>query len=54
MELTDAYSIGALRFLWRSVDMDCLLLHVKFEDGLSISVLKNKATLLQKIWSSKP
>jgi hypothetical protein len=54
MDLTDACSLGALRFLQRSMDIDCISLHVKFEDRLSISVSRNRATLLQKKWSSKP
>jgi hypothetical protein len=28
--------------------MYCIVFHVKFEDGLSISVLRNKATLYKK------
>jgi hypothetical protein len=40
-------------FLVASIDMYNALFHVKFEDELCISVLRNKATL-SKNWSSKP
>jgi hypothetical protein len=32
-----------------SLDMGWILLHVKFQDGLSISVSRNEAILYQKI-----
>jgi hypothetical protein len=34
--------------------MDRRLLHVEFEGGLFISILRNKATFFHKNWSSKP
>lgn len=35
--------------MWRSIDIDCILLHVKFEIRLSISVSRNKSTLYKKL-----
>lgn len=32
-----------------STDMDCVLIHVKVEGSLSISVLENRATHFQKL-----
>jgi hypothetical protein len=53
--LMDTYNLGApVISLCGSKDMDCLLLHVKFEDGLSISVLRKKGNFLQTNWTSKP
>lgn len=43
--LINAYNIKVLLFLWRSIDMGCILFHVKFEVGLSISVSEIKAVL---------
>jgi hypothetical protein len=42
---TGAYNIKAFFSWWHSLGMHCIALLVKFEDGLSISVLRNKATL---------
>jgi hypothetical protein len=39
---TDAYTVGVLRFWRHSIDLDCILLHVKFEGVLSISVLEKR------------
>jgi hypothetical protein len=33
-----------LQFWYHAKDIHFILLHVEFEDGLSISVLKNKTT----------
>jgi hypothetical protein len=35
-------------FWYQSIDMHCIVFHVKFGCGLSISVLRNKATLYEK------
>jgi hypothetical protein len=32
-----------------SIDMDCIFFHVKFGDRLSISVLRNRAALCEKL-----
>jgi hypothetical protein len=48
--LTDTYNIKVLCSWYRSIDVDCILFHVNFEGGLSMSVLRNRATS----WSSKP
>jgi hypothetical protein len=39
-----AYSAGMLQIGHSSIDMYSIPLHVEFENGLSISVMKNKAT----------
>jgi hypothetical protein len=41
--IRDAYSTYMLQVLYLLIDMHYILLYVKFEDGLSISVLKNNA-----------
>jgi hypothetical protein len=38
----DKYNIGVHRSWWILIDMDCILLHVKFEGKLSIWVLRNR------------
>jgi hypothetical protein len=40
----EAYSTGILQFWHLSIDIRFILLHVEFEDGLSISVVKAKTT----------
>jgi hypothetical protein len=42
--LGEAYSAGILKFWYISIDIHFILCHVEFDGGLSISVLKNKAT----------
>jgi hypothetical protein len=42
--LKEAYNMGVLRLGYLSIDIRCFLFHVEFEDGLSISVLKNRPT----------
>jgi hypothetical protein len=39
----EAYSTGIYQFWYLSKDMHSFLFHVEFEDGLSISVVKNRA-----------
>jgi hypothetical protein len=39
-----AYNTDILQVWYLSIDMPSILLHMEFEDGLSISVLKNRAT----------
>lgn len=46
--LTDVYNTGRTRFWYLSIDILCILLHVKFEGGLPISVLKYRTLLFQK------
>jgi hypothetical protein len=43
-EFRDAYNTGMLHVWYLVIDMHFILLHVKFEGGLSISILKTKAT----------
>jgi hypothetical protein len=40
----EANHTNILPFRYHSIDIHFIFLHVKFEDGLSISGLKNKAT----------
>lgn len=40
----DAYSIDRFQFWYPPIDMDYNMLHVKFEDGLSISYSRNGTT----------
>jgi hypothetical protein len=42
--LKDAHSTDILQVWYHSIGIHFILLHVKIEDGLSISVLKNRAT----------
>jgi hypothetical protein len=42
--LREAYNTGLLLLWYRSIGMHFTLLHVKFEDVLSMPVLKNRAT----------
>jgi hypothetical protein len=42
-----AYNLGIGCFLYHSIDMDCILMRVKFEAELSVSVLTNTATPLK-------
>lgn len=44
VSLVDAYNIGKVCSLHRSIEMGCVLLHVKFGNGSSISVLTNRET----------
>lgn len=41
---TDACNINIFQFYNHSIDMHCGLFHVNFEDELSISLLRDKAT----------
>jgi hypothetical protein len=41
VELMDVYNIGIHRYQCQSIDIDCILLHVKSEGELPISVLRN-------------
>jgi hypothetical protein len=43
-ELREAYNTDVLQFLYLSIDMSFILVHVNFDDGLSISVLKTRET----------
>jgi hypothetical protein len=43
-----AYKVNILRILYRSVDTHCILFRVEFEDGSSVSVLRNRATCYKK------
>jgi hypothetical protein len=45
----DAYNVGRARFWHRVIDMDYILFRVQFQDGSSISLLRNRAHSLQKI-----
>jgi hypothetical protein len=47
----DVYTVGSICFWHHSTDIGCILLHLKFERGLSISILRNKATLYKKMES---
>jgi hypothetical protein len=49
---TDTFDAGVLQVWYPSIDIHSTLLHVTFEDGLSISVLKNRATC-HKIYNWK-
>jgi hypothetical protein len=40
----EAYNTGTLQVWYPSIDIPFVVLHLKFEEGLSISVLKNRAT----------
>jgi hypothetical protein len=40
----EAYDTGVLQVQYLSIDIHSLLFHVKFEDSLSISVSRNRAT----------
>jgi hypothetical protein len=42
--IREVYSTGILQFWYFLIDEHFILPHVEFEDGLSISVLENKAT----------
>jgi hypothetical protein len=42
--LKDSYGTDILQIWYHSIDIHFILLHVKFEDGSSISFLKNRAT----------
>jgi hypothetical protein len=42
--LKGAYSTGILQVWYHSIGVHFILLHVEFEDGLSISFLQNRAT----------
>jgi hypothetical protein len=42
---TAAYNIKKLISGYQSIDMHCIKRHVKFDNGLSISVLRNKQLL---------
>jgi hypothetical protein len=42
--LREAYSTDVLQFEYPSIDIHFVLFHLKFEDMLYISVLKNRAT----------
>lgn len=46
---TEAYNIFILRVWCLSIDSHFALPHVEFEDGYSISVLKNRATRHKKL-----
>jgi hypothetical protein len=46
--ITDCIDTKVLRSWWRSIDMNRIVFNVKFEDGLSILVLRNKATFITK------
>jgi hypothetical protein len=47
--LKDEYDTCILQFWYLLIDMHFILLHVEFEDGLSVSFLKNKATCHKKL-----
>jgi hypothetical protein len=44
VEFRKAYATEALQIWYFSIDIHSIVLHVKFEDWFSISVLKNRAT----------
>jgi hypothetical protein len=44
-----AYSTDILQFWYHSIDIHSILLYVEFEDGLSISILKIRATHPKKL-----
>lgn len=48
------YDIKVLRSRWCLICMNCIVFYVKFEDGLSISVLKIRVTFYEKNWGPKP
>lgn len=50
----NSYNIKVLGFWSRSIVMDYVVLNVKFEGGSFNAVLRNRATLFKKSWSSKP
>jgi hypothetical protein len=52
--LREEYNTDILQVWYPSIDMQCILFDVEFENGLSISVLKDRATC-HKIhnWKSK-
>jgi hypothetical protein len=47
--LTGAYNTDVLQVWYRSIDIHFILFYVKFEDGLSTSVLNTEATRLKKL-----
>lgn len=49
--LTDAPFVKVPRFLHFTIDSDCILLNVKFEGELSMSVLRNRAISFRKVGS---
>lgn len=46
---TDAYNTAVARSWCHSIAVDCILFHMKFEGGWSISILRNRGTLFKKI-----
>jgi hypothetical protein len=46
---TATYNTGILQVWYHLIDRHFNLLHVRFEDELSISLLKNRATWAQKL-----
>jgi hypothetical protein len=46
---TAAHNLKVLVSVYQPVDMHCIVLYVKFDSGLSISVLRNKQ-LFEKKW----
>jgi hypothetical protein len=48
-EFKEPYSIGTLQLWYPLTDMHFILPHVEFEDELSISILKNKATCYKNL-----
>jgi hypothetical protein len=51
--VTDTYDTCTLRVWYLSTDILFILLHVKFEDGLFISVLKKQGNSSQKLTNQK-
>jgi hypothetical protein len=45
----EPYSASILQFWYILIDIRFILLHVEFEEGLSISVVKNRATRYEKL-----
>lgn len=48
MVLTGVCNIGIAHIWLHSIDLNCVLLHIKFEVGPSISGLRNKAISLNQ------
>jgi hypothetical protein len=46
---TDTYNTGTLKVCYHSINIHFILFRVEFQDGSSISILKNKATSPQNL-----
>jgi hypothetical protein len=49
VKLTRAYDLGTVQFWYLLIDMDYILFYVKFEVGLSVTILRNRVILHKKL-----